>query len=107
MSGVNGAVLGVGPARPIDDRFGPVPASRSESLRFNFRAEGAGFALRASSSSALRLAASRCDHGICKLAGERGDRNKCTPQAQDLAAITARTIVVAARTPVAIASHFV
>ncbi len=66
--------------RVIDDRFGPVPGSRSESLTFNFRAEEAGLAVPAPSSSAGCLAVMGCDHGICKLVGERGDRNKCTRQ---------------------------
>jgi hypothetical protein len=72
--------------RAIDDRFGSVPGSRSESLRFNFRAEEAGLAVPASSSSAGCLAVMGRDHGIWKLAAERGDRNKCTPHATDLLA---------------------
>ena len=44
-----GRSLVLGLHRPIDDRFGPVLASRSESLRFNFRTEGEGLAVGASS----------------------------------------------------------
>jgi hypothetical protein len=84
MSGVRGAVAGVEPAPSFDDRFGPVPGSRSESLTFNFRAEGAGLAVRASSSSALRVAGRGCDHGSANWQVSAVIGIKCTPQAPSL-----------------------